>query len=859
MSIRNRTRYWRILGLALTALPSAAGHVPLADPVAAQATAPPELADPDYLELPGNVPRALASARQLGPVDAQAPMERMILALRRAPEAEARLARRLADLQDPGSASYHQWLTPEQFGTEFGPAPETLERVTGWLLEKGFRVDDVAAGRMAITFSGTVDQVERAFRTPIRIFELNGHLRQGNLRDPAIPRALADAVEGVVSLHNVPHPAMNRGFRPVPPGAAESGNHDLAPGDFAAIYNLKPLYRDGVDGTGVAIAIVGRTHIPVADITAFRKAFALPAKAPEIIVNGPDPGDLGLDEDGEADLDVEWAGAVARNADIRFVASASTASTDGVDLSAQYIVDHNLAPVMSTSFGQCESQLGAAERAFFRNLWVQAAVQGISSIVASGDSGPAGCDGGGNDSGSGPAVSGLASTPFNLAVGGTQLNEGSGVYWRKLRAPDQSSAIGYIPEQAWNESGSAGGSGLWASGGGPSACYRQACWQIAKGVPCAGQRRCIPDVALTAAGGHDGYLIQTLGMRTTVGGTSCSAPAFAGIMALVVQKTGERQGNPCPALYTLGSAQFKGQGPVVFHDTTDGDTSVPGLKGYPCTPGYDLATGLGSVDASALVGAWKGGLGNNVEAAIQRPGADLTVDSGTPVAFVGTGRDSNPNASLAYAWSYGDGGTAAGASGSHTYRNAAQAPADCLVTFTATDGTGAQGSDTRTVTVLPAPPPGELIVNGGFEYGARGWSAKDVSLGDNGNAEPPHLGKGDAWFSGWQNGTAEVLRQTVRIPAGAASARLTYWLRIDSFGVALVPLDTFQVKARSDAGPLAILDTFSNLDNGQGYQQHSLDLSAYRGRKVELSFVAQDSPLGVNTSFLLDDVSLVAK
>ena len=608
MSRSLRVPLCSVLGFALSSFPAVPGQVLPAEPISARATVPPILEDPDYLELPGNVHPALASARPLGPAEAQAPMERMILALRLAPGAEPRLERFLADLQDPASPDYHRWLSPEQFGARFGPSREDLERVAGWLRAGGFQVEDVAAGRLSILFSGTVRMVEQAFRTPIRMFEVEGQVRQANVSEPAIPRALAEVVEGVVSLHNLPHPAMNRGFSPAPgPGLAVDLTHTLTPGDFAAIYQVAPLYRQGIDGTGVSIAIVGRTHIPMGDITTFRKEFGLPAKLPKVIVNGPDPGDLGGNEDGEADLDVEWSGAVGRNADIQFVVSASTHATDGVDLSARYIVDRDLAPVMSTSFGECEAQLGAAERVFFRDLWAQAAAQGISSLVASGDSGPAGCNSGGDDQGSGPAVSGVASTPSNVAVGGTQFNEGSGIYWRDSKAKDGSSAIGYIPEQAWNESGSTPeGSGLWASGGGPSSCYPRPSWQNLPGMPGDSRHRVLPDVSLAAAGGHDGYVIETQGWRASTGGTSCSSPALAGILALVVQKTGSRQGNPNPTFYRLAGAQFSGGGPVVFHDIVDGGTQVPGTRGYRCSPGYDLATGLGSVDAQALVEAWAG-------------------------------------------------------------------------------------------------------------------------------------------------------------------------------------------------------------------------------------------------------------
>jgi hypothetical protein len=824
------------LALALALLPAAAGS-------------------PEYVRLPGNVNPLLTSAPPLGPAPAGDPMARMLLALKPPPGAAARLDRRLEELRDSRSPYYHRWLTPAQFGEQFGPGPDALDRVTGWLQAGGFTVDEVAAGRLCVTFSGTVAQVEQAFRTPIRRFRVDGRARQGNTLDPAIPADLAPVVAGVVSLHDLPRAAQNTGFAPALPAG-----HHLTPGDFATIYNLGPLYREGTDGTGVSIAIVGRTHIPLSDPAAFRAAFALPPGPPEIIVNGPDPGDLGGSEDGEADLDVEWAGAVARGADIRLVVSASSAATDGVDLSSQYIVDHNLAPVLSTSFGSCEPRMGAAEQAFYKNLWAQAAAQGITVVAASGDSGPAGCDSGGESSGSGRAVSGLASTPYDVAVGGTQFDEGAGTYWQATPNPDGSAALGYIPEAAWNESGGVpGGSGLWATGGGTSVLYPKPGWQAAPGVPANApqyQFRCLPDVALAAAFHHDGYVIETGGGQQITGGTSCSAPAFAGIMALVVQRDG-RQGNAAPALYGLGNTQYRGSGLAAFHDITAGSSCVPGTQGYDCRPGYDLATGLGSVDAQQLVEAWNRRTGDNVNAVIEQPGSDRTIATGTPVAFQGSARTSDPAAPLSCAWDYGDGSSGQGAACAHTYRNPGSAPLTNLVTFTATDSTGAQGTDTRTITVLPAPVPGELIVNGGFELGGLGWTGRGVAIGDNSPQAPAHSGTANAWFQGRH--ADALLQQTVRIPAGAAAARLTFWLHISTLETAGEVLDSFQVKARGTNGVLAILGTCSNLDAGLGYQGFALNLGAYRGQKVQLSFVASDFSKGLTTSFALDDVSLIAE
>jgi subtilase family serine protease len=521
-------------------------------------------------------------------------MERMILTLHLSKGKRAELDAFLAELHDPASPNFHHWLTPEEFGSRFGP------------FSNGFTVDEVAKGRLWINFSGSAAAIERAFHTQIHDYYVNGRLHHANDRDPAIPRGLSDVVAGVATLHDFPRKMMNSGAHPVEPDYTSGTTHYLTPGDFAAIYNVNPLYGAGIDGTGQNIAIVGRTHPSTAssDWANFRSTMGLPANSPQIIINGPDPGDIGINEDTEADLDVEWSGAVAKNASILFVVSKSTSSTDGVDLSAQYILEYNLAAVMSTSFGSCEAMMGTAENNFYYNLWQQAASQGITSFVSSGDAGAAGCNAGSDTTGSQIGVNGLGSTPYNVAVGGSLFNEGAGNYWSTTNGPGYASALSYIPEGAWNESGIvSGGSGLWATGGGLSGIYGKPAWQAAPGVP-AGNYRCVPDVALSAAA-HDGYFVAIQGNWYIVSGTSASSPSFAGLMALAAQATGRRQGNANVQLYQLAAAQYASGGTAVFHDITSGNNSVPGVTGYACTSGYDPVTGLGSVDANALVGAIK--------------------------------------------------------------------------------------------------------------------------------------------------------------------------------------------------------------------------------------------------------------
>ncbi len=556
---------------------------------------------------------------ETGRADLDLPMERMILSLALRAGARPQLEKLLADQHDPASPQYHRWLTPEQFGQRFGISNADLKVVRQWLEGHGFTIDEVAKGRGWINFSGTAEQVEKAFATEIRDYDVAGKIRHANASDPSIPRGIAGVVNGVVTLHNFPRQPYHTFIRRVSPEElnekfTSSGSHFISPADFATIYNLNSVYSAGTNGSGQTVAIVGRTDIKLADVQFFRSFFGLPVNDPVFVHNGTDPGNLGGGEEGEADLDVQWSGAVARNATIKFVISKSTAASDGVDLSAQYIVNNNLGASMSTSFGQCESLMGSTELTFYNNLWSQAASQGITSFVSSGDAGAAGCNGGGDTTGSGVAVSGLCTTPFNVCVGGTQFNDTASpsTYWSATNnATTQASVLSYIPELAWNESGTvAGGSNLWSTGGGASNTYSKPSWQSATGVRADGKRD-IPDVSLTAAG-HDGYLVvqgHTTGTTglASVGGTSASSPSFAGLMALIVQKTGSRQGNANTVLYPMGASQFAGTGPVVFHDVTSGNNSVPGVTGFSTGTGYDRVTGLGSVDGAALINNWGGG------------------------------------------------------------------------------------------------------------------------------------------------------------------------------------------------------------------------------------------------------------
>ena len=651
--------------------------------------------DTQLARLTGNTHPLARPEFDLGTAPATLPMERMLLVLKRGPEQEAALDRLMDDQQDKNSPSYHKWLTPEQFGQKFGPTDADLQAITGWLQSRGFQVGSTK-GRTVLEFSGSASQVQEAFHTTIHKYLVNGEQHWANASDPSIPAALMSAVAGIASLNNFPRRPMNasagvfkrdkqtgiiEAVKPeftFPSGCVENNAvqaacfYGVGPWDFATIYDVQPLWNAGINGTGQTIAIVGESNINPQDVADFQSLFGLPSNPPNIILNGPDPG-LQPDE-GEADIDVQWSGSVAPKATIDFVVSQSTETTAGIDLSAVYIVENNLAPVMSESYGFCELGLGTAGNQFYNALWQQAAAQGITVFISAGDNGSAGCDDF-NAQSPAPAkyglqVSGFASTPYNVAVGGTDFNDFSNpaTYWSTTNnSTTQASALSYIPEVPWNSSctnpvfttiglstnpetncndsrvipnfvvpvGGSGGASTCTtpSGSTASSCaggYTKPSWQNGRGVPADGKRD-IPDVSLFASNGflQSFYIVcqtdKTFGTCNLnspysyfegFGGTSVSSPAFAGIMALVNQQYG-RQGNANYVLYKLAAQQ-----PSAFHDVTSGTIAMPCatgspncsttlasdaygvLQGYNAGVGYDLATGLGSVDANVLVTKW---------------------------------------------------------------------------------------------------------------------------------------------------------------------------------------------------------------------------------------------------------------
>jgi uncharacterized protein (TIGR03437 family) len=545
----------------------------------------------------------------------------------------------LAQQQTPGSADYHRWLKPEEFAGRFGLSEHDIAALAGWLESQGLRVEDVARGHHWIAFSGPARSMSRAFHTPIHRFRVDGAGHFANTVEPSIPQSFENVVSGIRGLDDFGPQSM---VVPAGPDYNSSTSHQLAPEDLATIFDIKKLYQAGINGTGQTIAIAGQTDFDLSDVQAFRQRFGLPPNDPQEVVYGINPGkNSNLIE---ADLDLEWAGAIAPNATVVFALS------QDVFLSAQYAIDQNLAPILSMSYSACEPYEASG---FMRGVWQQANAEGITLLAASGDAGAANCERYNltPQATKGPTVSWPASVPEVTGVGGTALNDASGgPYWAVLNDGNLGSALGYIPEIAWNDS--AARNALDATGGGPSALFAKPYWQTGPGVPNDGARD-VPDISLPASPSQYPYMITTAGVNTAVGGTSASSPSLAGILALlnqylVAQGVLSRPGlgNINPALYRLAQATTD-----VFHDVTGGDNKVAceqgspqcvnGLMGFSAGPGYDMTTGLGSVDAYKLVTEWNTGTAS-ATAMTASPSSGVTSESYQLTATVQGASGSGP-------------------------------------------------------------------------------------------------------------------------------------------------------------------------------------------------------------------------
>jgi len=619
--------------------------------------------------LPGTIMARAKRSTDLGLAPADTKLNSLSLRFSMTAAQQADLTQLLAAQLNPSSPSYHQWLTPEQFGARFGLSSADLSKVSAWLTSQGFTITSVARSSNYINFTGTVAQAQTAFGTTIHSLSYNGEQHISNITDPVLPSAVASVVTAVTGLNNFKLKPRSRARQvsaidPSQPLYTQtiSGvtSHYIAPADLYTIYDFNPLLTAStpINGSGITIAVMGQTDLtanPDPNIASFRSAAGLPSLTTNPIklqLVGTDPGLSSGDID-EAHLDLEWSGAAAPGATILYVYS------DDVFTSLQSAISNKVAPIITISYGECESGWGTAMLASNNVLLEQANAQGQTVMSSSGDAGATDCDV------TGLATEGLnvdfpASSPYVTAAGGTMFSGDlttPATYWSNTNGSTGGSVLsspGYIPEQPWNETtasaglGDDAGNGGGAGGGGASAFFSKPAWQVGTGVP-SDSARDTPDFSLNAAAEHDGYLVCSSGDSTTTveptctngflssggvpnvfGGTSFVAPTFAGILALVEQKLGNTTGlgNIGPTLYGFLNGPTYSS---VFHDINSGNNSVPctqgtlncpigGSIGFNAGTGYDQASGIGSIDVNQLVTGWSSviptGTGSTIGAGI---------------------------------------------------------------------------------------------------------------------------------------------------------------------------------------------------------------------------------------------------
>lgn len=613
------------------------------------------------------------AAHDAGPLPPDKMLDQLTVVLSRSTEQQSAFESFLADQQNPASPEYHHWLTPSEVGDRFGLSPQQIASVTAWLKSQGLHINWISPSRIFIGFGGTAQDVGRALQTELHYYTVNGVRRVSVSSDPVIPEALAPALKAIRGLYTIEeHPLHHAKLMNLdsPLMNAGGGTHYVVPADFATIYDLPSDWS----GIGQTIGIVGRSRTDFNDFENFRNLTQSSLPNPTEIVptafGGEDPGPADtsdIDDQGEATLDVMRAGSVAPGANLLLIVD--TATSGDVYVDAQYLVQTSPTPaqVMTISFGLCESEAGPTEVSSWDALFSQAAAEGISSFVSSGDSGASGCDLGFQTPPASPepnSPNSICSSSYVTCVGGTEFNDAgnSTAYWSPTNGGNLGSALSYIPEGGWNEPlDDSSNPQPASSGGGVSLYIDTPSWQTGTGVPAARTGRYTPDISFTASE-HDAYFgclavagANCFSVSESLGfaGTSASAPSMAGIAALLNQATGEPQGNLNPELYKLAAST-----PAAFHDVTVASSgvsncsvdtpsmcnnSVPsasglngGQAGYLVTAGYDEVTGLGSLDVANFFTSYVPKLVPTVTATpsatsitiLQQMSVSVTVDGG---------------------------------------------------------------------------------------------------------------------------------------------------------------------------------------------------------------------------------------
>ncbi|HUE29893.1 MAG TPA: S53 family peptidase, partial [Verrucomicrobiae bacterium] len=474
----------------------------------------------------------------------------------------------LADVQDPASPRYGQFLSQEAFDALYGPTEAQEQAVVDHLRGAGLRVTDRVPNRLLVGAAGSVAALERAFGVEIHHVEHAGGRHYAALDEPSFPDELAGYVVGVMGLDDLSerHPHVGSVAPAAAPRAALGSNCcHLSPNDVFVFYDNTAA----MPGAGQTIVIAGAYAWRDTDTTGFNTQWGLPQlpAGSGQVCTGPSGSSgctFSAQNSIEIALDVEYAHGTAPAARILNYMAASTSDADFTTMYNRIVTD-NPGHVVSTSWGACEVGVSAATQRTDDNVFANANAIGQSWFAASGDSGSRDCS---NMLG----VDNPANSPHVMGVGGTTPACSGGM------TSSSPGCRGYGSESAWS-----------GSGGGVSQVFARPAFQAGCGVP-AGTQRLVPDVALEANTSPGNYVAEN-GSWWIVGGTSDAAPQWTGLAAELVQQHGGALGNPGALLY--GRC-----GTTAFHDVTSGSNGD-----YSAGVGYDMLTGLGSFDARNLLAA----------------------------------------------------------------------------------------------------------------------------------------------------------------------------------------------------------------------------------------------------------------
>ena len=556
------------------------------------------------------------------------------------PRDPAALAAYAQAVSTPGSSVYHQYLSVAQFAQQFGATPSDIAAVRSSLASHGLTVGSVTANGLSIGIGGSASKIGGTFSTSFRRYRLrSGREVFANTSAPTVASNLAARVQGVFGLNTLPQAqpqgleqAHATGGQDTPsldasttadtpcPSATSEGNADLAytANQIASAYGLDNLYGQGDVGAGATVALYELEPFTSSDIKQYQKCYGTQA----VITTTPVDGGPINPQIGEAALDIEDVIGLAPKAAINVYQGPN--NSQGQFDTYQAMIADDTAQVISTSWGMCEQYLGQAAAGAENMLFEEAATQGQTIFAAAGDHGADDCQTGQNR-----AVDDPASQPFVTGVGGTSLE-------LPLEGSPQSEVV-------WNDS-----PGGHATGGGVSMFWPQPNYQkpvalsqssIKCFITMTTACREVPDVSADADP-DTGYVIFYDGEWLAYGGTSAAAPTWAALAALAdVSSTCAAPGTTLgfkpigfanPALYQAAADGYASN----FNDVTSGSNSFDGVTGYRAQSGYDMASGLGTPNAGALVPAL---CGDNVT--VTPPGSQ-TGAVGSPASVIVTGQSS---------------------------------------------------------------------------------------------------------------------------------------------------------------------------------------------------------------------------